>query len=303
MDKLNHWLVGLDLSKMDDILIGYTNFLTSVITPKTITFFHVIRSQEVADEMIDMFPELEDQDDFEDAIREDINQKINTHLTGTDAEIRVIIKNGRPTDEIIGMMDTLNPDLMIIGKKTGYTGRGTVARRILRYVPSSILFVPETSRYQLDKVLVPVDFSEESARAVRAAIHLSEKQKGAVTAQHIYNYPARFFPYMPEDDDREKMENYLKQKKEEFINNHNIPGQVDFEFSLNIEGSKMDQIYDQTVLDQTDMIVAASKANKKASSIFREDFTDKMAYYRFGIPLLIEKNKENQKKFLKSLFG
>lgn len=303
MKRYEHWFVCLDLTSMDDVLIGYADFLTTEFKPEKITFMHVIKSASIADEMIEIFPELEDKDDFEKIIQKELRKKISHYFSESKMEIELIIKEGRPTDEIINSMESISPDLTIMGKKSGYTGKGIIPRRIMKYVPSSILFVPETSRYKLEKVLVPVDFSDESAKAIETAVELAKnKGGGSVTAQHVYNYPSRFFPYLPEEDDEKKMDNYLEEKKNNFIQKHSIPDNVEFVFSLNIEGTKMDQIYDQVVHDQTDLIVGVSKADKSFTSILREDFTDKMAYYRFGVPLLLQKNKEKHQKFLKSLF-
>lgn len=303
MKRFNHWFVCLDLTRMDDILIGYVNFLTSVIEPKTISFVHVVQSSDVADEMIELFPELKDQDDLEEAIRNDLKGRISKYFSNSEIETRLILKEGQPSDEIIDMMKSMEPDLTVMGKKAGYRGKGVFSRRISRYVPSSILFVPENSRYQIKNALVPVDFSETSSKAVTLAQELVKPADGSVTAQNIYNYPARFFPYLPEDDDEEKMEKYLNDKKESFIKEYSISADVEFKFSLHIEGTKMDEIYNQIVTDQTDLIVASSKSDKKITSILREDFTDKMIAYRFGVPLLIQKNKEKHQKFLQSLFN
>lgn len=303
MERLEDWFVCLDLTSMDDILIGYADFLTSEIKPNKITFIHVIKSTEVADEMVQLFPELETKEDFDKVIRKDLQQKIDNYFADSKVETELVIETGRPTDEIVDKMNSINPDVTIMGKKAGYTGKGVIPRKIMKYVSSSILFVPEAARYQLAKALVPTDFSEQSAKAIHMAHEMTEENNGYVVAQHVYNYPAQFFPYLPEEDDEEKMNQYLKKKKEEFVEKYSIPKNVEFVFSLNVEGSKMDQIYDLVIKEQIDMIVGVSKADKGITSVFREDFTDKMAYFRFGVPLFIRKDKKKHQKFLKSLFG
>ncbi|MCH8548980.1 MAG: universal stress protein [Balneolaceae bacterium] len=302
MERYEHWFTCLDLTSMDDVLVGYSKFLTTEFKPKKITFIHVVKSTDVAEEMIELFPEIESQHDFEKVIREKINEAIDAHFKDSPIETELLIRTGRPTDEIISAMNQINPDLTIMGKKAGYSGKGVIPRRIMKYVPTSILFVPETSRYQLNNILVPVDFSEQSALSIKAALELSGDKSGSVTAQHVYNYPARFFPYLPENDDEKKMNDYLNKKRDDFISKHDIPDNVKFVFSLNIDGPKMEQIYDQVVHDQADMIVAATKAGKGMASMLREDFTDKLAYFRFGVPLLLIKDKEKHSKFLSTIF-
>jgi len=303
MERFEDWFVCLDLTSMDDILIGYANFLTTEIKPKKITFIHVINSTEVADDMVQLFPELESREDFDKVIRKDLQQKIDNYFSDSNVETELIIETGRPTDKIVNKMNSISPDVTIMGKKASYTGKGVLPRKILKYVASSILFVPEAARYKLTKTLVTTDFSEQSAKAIRMAHQMTKEKNGFVVAQHVYNYPAQFFPYLPEEDDEEKMNQYLKNKKDEFVEKYSIPKDVEFVFSLNAEGSKMDQVYDLVIREQIDMIFGVSKADKGLTSIFREDFTDKMAYFRFGVPLFIRKDKQKHQKFLKSLFG
>lgn len=302
MKKLDHWFICLDLSKMDDILVGYAKFLTSVMKPKTISFLHVIESGAVADEMVDLFPDLKNKDDFEDVIRGELNKKIDKEFNDGDVETRLILKKGRPTDQIIDMMKTMDPDLLMMGKKTGYVGEGVIARRIVKYVPATILFVPENSRYAIDTILAPVDFSEQSANAVSFARDLVQKGEGKVRAQHIFKYPSHFFPYMPSDEEKKKIKEHVEDQKTDFIDEFDIPDDVNFTLTLHKEGRIADEVYDEAVRNQADLIIVGAKSTKKITSILRDDFTDKMTYYSFGIPLLILKNKERHQKFLKSLF-
>lgn len=303
MKNFEHWFICLDLTKMDDILIGYTKFLTSVIQPKTISFLHVVESGSVAKEMVELFPDIETNEDFEDVIREELSSKVEEEFKGSDVEIRIIIKDGRPTDQIIEMMNTMDPDLLLMGKKTGYVGEGVIARRIVKYVPSSILFVPENSRYAMDTILAPVDFSEQSANAVKLARNMVKANGGDVRAQHIFKYPAHFFPYMPTDQEKEKINKHIRDQKEEFVSKFDISDDVDFTLTLHKEGRLGDEVYDEAVRNQADLIIVGAKSSKKITSILRDDFTDKMTYYSFGIPLMIVKDKEKHQKFLKSLFS
>jgi len=303
MKNFKHWFVCLDLSKIDDILLGYIHFLSSVIEPSTISFLHVIESENLDAEMAELFPDLNNQEEFEDAIRKEITDKVSEHLGDAGFETRVITKTGRPTDQIIDLMNAMNPDLLVMGKKTGYTGEGVIAKRIIKYVPCSVLFVPETSRYSLKTILALTDFSEQSATAIKKSQALSAASDGTVTVQHIYKYPSHFFPYMPNEEEKEKLIHHIREKRSSFIKKHDISDKLPFELTLHKKGKIMDHVYDEAVKQQADLIVAGSKSDKKISSILRNDFIDKMVNYMFGVPLLILKNKERHQKFLKKLFG
>lgn len=301
MKEFNHWLACLDLSKMDEILVGYSSFLASVKQPKTITFLHVIESGPTARDFIELFPEIETHEEFEGIIRKELSDKIDEYFNDSPIEVRLIIKEGRPTDQIIDFVNSLEPDLLLVGKKVGYTGEGAIPKRILKYVSASILFIPENCRYQLNKALVPVDFSEQSARGLETAVSLVGKQSNSVTAQHIYEYRAQFFPYMLTEKEKEEIDDEILEKKEKFIRDYDISADVKFVMTHRRQGRIADYVYEQSISEQADMIIVGSKT-KKMPSLIRHDFTDKMVNYVFGIPLLIQKNKERYREFLKSIF-
>lgn len=295
-----HWLACLDLSNMDDILIGYTAFLTSIVKPKTITFFHAVESGPTALELAEQFPEIDSEEEFLDLIRDELNDKIKGHFDDDSIEIRMMIKTGKPTDQIIEVVNSIEPDLLLMGKKVGYAGEGIIPKRILKYVASSVLFVPENSRYSMDKILTPVDFSEQSALAVQTASKLADK--GSVTAQHIYRYRAQFFPYSLSESEKKEVDKKIRGKLDEFKDKYNSGDNINYILSLQKKERVADVVYNQAVTDQTDLIIVSSKS-KKLNAFVSHDFTDKMVDYAFGIPLLIQKNKEKHQKFLKSLFS
>lgn len=300
MINSKHWLIAIDLTKMDEVLVGYTAFLASIVKPETITFLHVIESGPTALDIIEQFPELESKEEFEKIIRDEINELVNTHLDRKTFEVRTVIKEGRATDNIIDVVNSLEPDLLLMGKKVGFIGEGVIPKQILKYVSSSILFVPENCRYSLKKALVPVDFSEQSAKGINTALDLVKSADGKVTAQHIYQYRAQFFPYMLSEEEKKKVDREIEMKKENFIGEFDIPSRVNFKLSRHSNGKLADTVYSEVISQQSDILIVASKV-KKLPNLMRYNFTDKMVNYAFGIPLLIQKNKERHQKFLKSI--
>ena len=300
MIKSEHWLACLDLTEMDHILIGYLSFLTSVVKPKTITFLHIVESGNAASEILEEFPEIETREQFEEIIRNELNDRIGNAFEDKSIETRLVIKEGPPTNQIIDVVNGLEPDLLIMGKKVGYIGEGVIPKQILKYVPTSILFVPENTRYHLKNALVPVDFSEQSAKGLQTAIGLVENG-GSVTAQHIYKYRAQFFPYMLSEKEKANFDEETQKKKEKFTKEHSIPPEVNFVLTKEGEKRIEDYVYAQSISVQADIIVVGSKA-KKLPGLIRHDFTDKMVNYAFGVPILIHKNKERYQQFLKSIF-
>ncbi len=302
MINSKHWLVAIDLTRMDEVLVGYTAFLAKFIKPDTITFLHIIESGPTALGIIEQFPELETKDEFEKIIRDEINELVDNHFDDKPPEIRTVIKEGRATDQIIDVVNSLEPDLLLMGRKVGFVGEGVIPKQILKYVPVSILFVPENCRYSLKKALVPVDFSEQSAKGIKTALELVKPEGGEVTAQHIYQYRAQFFPYMLSEEEKKKVDREIEKKKENFIGKFDIPSGVEFKLSRHSDGKLADTVYSEVIGQQSDILIVASKV-KKLPNLMRHNFTDKMVNYSFGIPVLIQKNRERYQKFLQSVFG
>jgi nucleotide-binding universal stress UspA family protein len=297
----NHWLVCLDLTKMDAVLIGYTSFLASVSKPETITFMHIVEAGPEILEIIEQFPEINSREEFTGMLRNEINDKIDDYFEAEDVEIRVILKEGKPTTAIIQTVNSIEPDLLLMGKKAGYAGEGVIAKRILKYVATSVLFIPENSRNNLKHILVPVDFSEQSAKALEAANELLGNGAKSVTALHIYEYRAQYFPYLLSEEEKEKADNEVRRKKEDFIKRYDLPDGINFTLTRHNRGKLTDTVYDEVINSHADMIIISSKA-KKMPALIRHDFTDKMVNHTFGVPLFVLKNKEKYKQFLISLF-
>lgn len=72
--------------------------------------------------------EIESEDEFLDLIRDELNDKVRGHFDDDSIEIRMIIKTGKPTDQIIEVVNSIEPDLLLMGKKVGYAGEGIIPK-------------------------------------------------------------------------------------------------------------------------------------------------------------------------------
>lgn len=96
-------------------------------------------------------------------------------------------------DAIIDKVGQLQPDLIVMGTHGRSTFRrfliGSNAEKILRHAPCHVLTVKADARIGCDtgfsRVLVPVDFSDFSRRALVAARAVVSESGGAVTLLHV----------------------------------------------------------------------------------------------------------------------
>lgn len=302
MEKSKSWLVSLDLTNIDDLLLGYTSFLASKLNPEKITFLHILESANISEEMHELFPEIEDSEDLSSVIREELEKKISSAFEDFEST-KLVLDEGDPTNAIIKQIKKQNPDLLIMGKKEKYKGEGVLSKKIVRYVPGSVLFVPESVRYQLNQILTPFNFNDHSAAAIRFSEKVGNEAESQVCLQHVYDYPAQFFPYLPSDEFEEKMSKQLKEKYSKFKKEKGISEETEVVFTLNKQDRVQNKIYDLSIQIQADLIIVGSKSKRTIASFLHEDLSDKIVNYSFGIPLLIYKDKSNNKGLLDLLLG
>ncbi len=303
IDTMKKWVVCLDMTKMDKVVIEYIDYFAGQVKPESIQFLHVVESYDLFRDLIEEFPDLETEEDLQELLINQINDLIAGNFTHKDVKIDTAIRKGSATNQIIDLMEDVSPDLLVMGKKTGYKGDGVLARRIVKYVPCSILFVPETAKRNMQNITVPIDFSEQSDEATKVALKLVKPAGGQVIAQHLFDYPKQFFPYMPDKKTIKEMNDNLAEEKKKFLERIKTPGNTDLEVELTLhqDGKMSDDIYDLCISNHTDLIVVFSKARQNLFAMVKDKLPERMVNYPFGIPLLILKNKSRNRKMF-SLF-
>jgi nucleotide-binding universal stress UspA family protein len=252
--------------------------------------------------MQELFPEIEDPEDLSSVIKQELEEKISSAFKNFEST-QLVLDEGDPTNAIIKQIKKQNPDLLVLGKKEKFKGEGILSKKIVRYVPGSVLFVPESSRYQLHQILTPFNFNDHSAAAIRFSEDLANRTDANVLLQHVYDYPAQFFPFLPSNEFEEKMSKQLKEKFDEFKKEKGFTEDTEVVFTLNKQDRIQNKIYDQSIQVQADLIVVGSKSKRTMASFLHEDLSDKIVNYGFGVPLLVYKDKSKNKGMLDSLLG
>lgn len=301
IDDFKHWMVGLDLTNMDEVINGYVSFLANKNTPDQITFFHIIDQPGLTEELQELFPEFEEAVTLNFMIREKLEKKVSAHLDIEKTEVEILIREGNPTQSILSLLEEYNPDLLILGKKSGYEGEGVLPRKIVKYAHCSTLFVSENTYYNLDNVLVPFSFTSSSAKALRAAQKLVKSLAGQLHIQHVYEYPKQFFPYIPSGKYEQRMNKHLQKKFKKFKEKYDLKELAAPRFSVNEDGRVADKIYDYTLHTKSDLIIIGAKSKSSAAALFIDDLAEELAEYHFGRPVLIFKDKKEHVGLLKSI--
>jgi nucleotide-binding universal stress UspA family protein len=116
------------------------------------------------------------------------------HLQGIEAET-FSVELGAPAKTIVEIARKAHHDLIVMGTH-GRTGLdrawlGSVAEKVVRCAPCPVLSLHgATGVRPVRKVLVPVDYSDGSARALQYATGLAERLGAALEVVHVWDRPS-----------------------------------------------------------------------------------------------------------------
>lgn len=163
-------LVGLKLDDGDAALIDYTAFICRLGLVKRVRFVHV----------------SEESNGDHEALRRTLEQRIKRDFTvsgGVEVSFELLL--GPVMDRLQQDLRERQSDVIVLG--TNAAGRRKLARRLVMHAPSSLWLVPKGARAELQRILVPVDFSDAAADAVRVGLTLARQWDAVCAPLHVYS--------------------------------------------------------------------------------------------------------------------
>ena len=109
-------------------------------------------------------PEYPVDEKIRDKIALDVQDTFES-LKGIDLSIEV--REGAPYEKLIHWTDVKDVDLLVVGQKQTSEGSGITAKRVARKSKCNVLFIPEKASSDISNILVPIDFSDNSAKAFK----------------------------------------------------------------------------------------------------------------------------------------
>lgn len=170
-------LVALDSGEFRESLQKHTALFSNKLGASQIFGIHIVPVIKIADAVtVDARHPLVPAAPAVEVIREKIEQQTNIlkHCCAK-AEVGIAIREGQPYPALIKLTEEMEPDLLIMGRKHDSSDSGITAKKIARNVESDVLFVPENISTTINKIMVAVDFSDNSARAIEKALFLAEQ--------------------------------------------------------------------------------------------------------------------------------
>ncbi len=190
-------LFPTDFSNASTAALGHAVMLAENFSAE-LTLFHVAVDERHLQQA--HFPELEKAgDELEEMIEEQLAE-----ITGADrprrlAVKRVVRQNPEPVEEIAKYSAAENFDLLVMGTH-GRTGMahllmGSIAESLVRVAPCPVLTVREHMEKEevtpYLNILVPVDFSPHSQKALKYGIALAVNYEASLSVLHVLDVPVQ----------------------------------------------------------------------------------------------------------------
>ena len=169
-------IVALDMTKLDDRLILFANSLVKEFSIDKVYFATIIPKFHKPEHINPKYLHLFKGNFYvEEHVRAQIVDKIHKYFDDTSGvRVEVVIRKGYHARKLLNLIDKEKVDLLIVGKKDVELGTGLRARRVARACNCSVFFLNCKKDTKWKKILVPVDFSEYSAKAMQHALRLKK---------------------------------------------------------------------------------------------------------------------------------
>lgn len=160
-----------------------------------------------------------------ESVRKDLQTFVAGEGTGSGVRVDAACLEGNPAREILRDAESTPADLIVLGThgRSGFTRLllGSVTEKVLRHAPCPVLTVPPRAPDAVpagarvfSRIVVAVDFSDTSQRALKEAIALCRQYGAALTVVHVVEpvptYAESGIPGLDADIEREAAYGYLK---------------------------------------------------------------------------------------------
>lgn len=294
---MNKWIVALDFSAFDTVLLKYVRFFSEYISPKEIHFVNVQKEEDYEYLPLNLL-------EYKRQVYKDkelnLKDKVNQFFPNSKIKKYFHVIEGNVVYETLNLDNYFHFDLLIMGKKPSDEGMGLSVDRLAKKITSNVLIVPYSTEMKIEKVLVPVDFSTHAQLAFNVARKLYQRNTARIKifTHHIYKVPFEYSLEHTETELQQIIEQYAMKKMQLFIEDG--PEVID-SYSQRAGGDIAELLADWIKKQDIDLMVCGSKGQTKRSLLMLGSNVQKMIHTMTTCPMLIIKEPDENKNFFNSM--
>jgi nucleotide-binding universal stress UspA family protein len=206
MIAIDAMMVCLDLSEIDEQLVVFARSMCERLPVGKVYFVHNVKTSELSDDFREWFGDVDLASEVEGNINDLVAEQFD-HATAYE-----VLISEEPNTEVIlaDLVKRYQVKLTLLGKKMSDKSTGTLGTKLLHVLPCSVLVFPETATARIERVLVPIDFSDTSVQALRLSQNLAGQLGLQLEILHVYRLPTQYFPLISEEKAVRKAEEIVK---------------------------------------------------------------------------------------------
>lgn len=285
MKLLNNILLATDFSKSSKNVVDNAIVLAKTFQSK-ITLVHILHDDIRNEKARNLLDEVAGNQ------LNSINDRINKEGVLTD---KPILEYGNYSDNIVSLAERLNFNIIVIGSGEKITNTlselGKTATNIIRKSDKPVFVVKENKVLKIAQILCPVDFSNESTRALKNAITFARNFKAKLLVLNVYKmeYPSAFASKMEWDEENNRKNTANTKKLDLFLKDFNL---IDLDWAREIQGGDLAfEIRKAVRKHKSDILIMGTTRRSGISRMLRGSITEEVVK-QVPCSFITQKDKE-----------
>ena len=313
MRKYEKWMIAMDLSRNDMTFLQNAATLADQFLPSEVHLIYIQQDLDIPKSVLKDIPNLHEPD--VKASENKMKAMIKACFHG-DHKVYVHVKSGNTLSELLKFSQKNEMDLILLSRpKMTEVSIRTI--KLVRKATCSVLLVPEElGNPEVNKVLIPIDFSKYSDLALSV---VNEFEKGPVMpkvyALHIYRDATRYLDQVFDTKDEidevlskqslinEQLEKYAQHELEEYLDKKN-QGSIEQHIAPVQRTQSISEPIDNFINKvQPDLVIIGSKGKDTSAAALLGEVSESMVPKRGNHMTLILKQKGENASIIRSLLG
>ncbi len=283
---------ALDLSEMDKSILEYTKIFANSLNLKKLDLVHIIPQEFVLTGREHGMPEGSSLINLvQKNVKAKIQKYINTHFPKSTIDVTIHVLEGNPDSQLLSFIEAHKIELLIVGRKEETSGSGITAKRLLRKANCNFLFVPSNANTTPRRIMVPIDFSDNSAEAVYAALLMKMSDPDLeITCPHVIRMLPADYYFNMDKLELYKKAHFAKNKNafEKFVEDNDIPEAQINQVLLTDEKNNIGQrLKDYQINKGFDLVIIGAEKHKLMDRFFYGSISERFMQYYIEVPILV----------------
>lgn len=298
MKRYKNMLVALNLTKMDKPVIQFASIIGNMARSKNVFFAYVNRGLHIPKQIMKQYPQLQPLKSFSEKSMKDATVNGYKNISGETLHFDAL--EGNSCTELLSQIASKDIDLVVLGRKSESKGTRMLPLKITRKAPCSVLIIPEKSVPTINTILVPIDFSKNSAKAMGVAIAIAADTPGAnIQCLHVFRLPIGYSKTgKTETEFAEIMRINAEKTYKKFIKKFNLK-ELNVTINYVLHNKPATAIKTVVENEAVDIIVVGARGLSKSAGVLLGSVTEDLILTT-QIPIMAVKKKGEGMKFLKA---